>query len=90
MAGAPRPVHGGRGATPLLFPQLHNRRCRPAPQGIVSGLGREMGAGLWALKNVIQADAAINAGNSGGPLLDSQARAGADGMRGSIRLRNDH
>ncbi|GBF98129.1 protease Do-like chloroplastic [Raphidocelis subcapitata] len=44
-------------------------------KGIVSGLGREMGAGLSALKGVIQTDAAINSGNSGGPLLDSQGRA---------------
>ena len=43
--------------------------------GVVSGLGREMGAGLWALKGAVATDAAVNAGNSGGPLLDSRGRA---------------
>eukprot|EP00878_Enallax_costatus_P038324 GHUV01043526.1.p1 GENE.GHUV01043526.1~~GHUV01043526.1.p1 ORF type:complete len:514 (+),score=123.48 GHUV01043526.1:819-2360(+) len=41
-------------------------------QGIVSGLGREVSAGLSAIKGVIQTDAAINPGNSGGVLLNSK------------------
>ncbi len=43
-------------------------------QGIVSGLGRELSAGLFPIKNVIQTDAAVNPGNSGGVLLDSKVR----------------
>ena len=43
-------------------------------QGVVSGLGRELSAGIFPIKGVIQTDAAINPGNSGGVLLDSQVR----------------
>uniref|UniRef100_A0A7S0WGV5 PDZ domain-containing protein n=1 Tax=Chlamydomonas leiostraca TaxID=1034604 RepID=A0A7S0WGV5_9CHLO len=56
-------------------------------QGIVSGLGREVGGsgggggmlgggaqGYPLITNAIQTDAAINPGNSGGPLLDSRGR----------------
>ncbi len=40
--------------------------------GVISGLGRSTsGSGL---QDFIQTDAAINSGNSGGPLLDSQGR----------------
>jgi len=43
--------------------------------GIISALEREMeGAGGRRISGVIQTDAAVNPGNSGGPLLDSSGR----------------
>lgn len=48
-------------------------------KGVISGLGRGItaggfGVGMEKLEDVIQVDAAINSGNSGGPLFDSSGK----------------
>lgn len=48
-------------------------------KGVISGLGRGItaggvGIGMEKLEDVIQVDAAINSGNSGGPLFDSSGK----------------
>ncbi len=42
--------------------------------GVVSAKGRSIGIGDVSFENFIQTDAAINFGNSGGPLIDMQGR----------------
>jgi serine protease Do len=48
---------------------------RSVTMGIVSGLGRHYGVnGVHGYEDFIQTDAAINEGNSGGPLVDAEGR----------------
>jgi putative serine protease PepD len=43
--------------------------------GVISALGREIGSpNGFTIENAVQTDAALNQGNSGGPVLDSQGR----------------
>lgn len=47
---------------------------RTMTQGIISAVNRTIETDTTVLRGVIQTDAAINRGNSGGPLLDSSGR----------------
>lgn len=64
------------GTTVIAIGNALGRYQNSATKGIVSGLGRSIeasdqsGAAAEALDNIIQTDAEINLGNSGGPLID--------------------
>jgi S1-C subfamily serine protease len=69
LGGKPRM---GLGVLVLGFPGgPHAGHPLTATLGIVSGTGRNVGSGY---KDMVQFDAAINHGNSGGPVLDSAGR----------------
>jgi putative serine protease PepD len=69
LAGKPRM---GLGVLVLGFPGgPHAGHPLTATLGIVSGTGRNLGSGY---KDMVQFDAPINGGNSGGPVLDSNGR----------------
>jgi S1-C subfamily serine protease len=69
---------------------------RTLTTGVVSALQREIHApNGWAIRDVIQTDAAINPGNSGGPLIDaaghviginSQIETGGAGNQGNVGI----
>ncbi len=67
------------GLTVIAIGNTLGRYQNSATKGIVSGLGRNIVAGAnyggyEVLDNVIQTDAEINMGNSGGPLIDLHGR----------------
>jgi S1-C subfamily serine protease len=69
LAGKPKM---GLGVLVLGFPGApHAGIPLTATLGIVSGTGRNLGSGY---KDMVQFDAAINHGNSGGPVLDGSGR----------------
>lgn len=67
------------GTTVIAIGNALGRYQNSATKGIVSGIGRDLEASdefgnLEFLNNVIQVDAEINIGNSGGPLVDLYGR----------------
>ena len=67
------------GTTVIAIGNALGRYQNSATKGIVSGLGRSLSAsdrsgGEEFLDNVIQTDAQINLGNSGGPLIDLEGK----------------
>lgn len=74
----PIPTGGSRelkvGQTALAIGNPFGQFERTMTQGIISALNRTIETENTVLRGVIQTDAAINQGNSGGPLLDSSGR----------------
>jgi S1-C subfamily serine protease len=62
------------GQTALAIGNPFGQFDRTMTVGIISALNRTIETEGTVLRNVIQTDAAINQGNSGGPLLDSNGR----------------
>ncbi len=62
------------GQTAIVIGNPFGQFERTMTQGIVSAINRTIQTDTTVLRGVIQTDAAINRGNSGGPLLDSGGR----------------
>jgi S1-C subfamily serine protease len=62
------------GQTAIVIGNPFGQFERTMTQGIVSAVNRTIETDTTVLRGVIQTDAAINRGNSGGPLLDSHGR----------------
>jgi S1-C subfamily serine protease len=62
------------GQTAIVLGNPFGRFERTMTVGIISALNRTIQTDSTVLRGVIQTDAAINRGNSGGPLLDLQGR----------------
>lgn len=58
------------GTTVVAIGNSLGRYQNSVTKGIISGLERDLNAGSEELSNVIQTDAEINLGNSGGPLIN--------------------
>ncbi|XP_028792142.1 protease Do-like 5, chloroplastic [Neltuma alba] len=69
ILGASKDIHVGQSCFAIGNPYGYENTLTT---GVISGLGREIPApNGGAIKGAIQTDAAINSGNSGGPLIDS-------------------
>ncbi len=62
------------GQTAIVIGNPFGQFERTMTQGIISAVNRTIETDSTVLRGVIQTDAAINQGNSGGPLLDSHGR----------------
>jgi S1-C subfamily serine protease len=62
------------GQTAIVIGNPFGQFERTMTQGIISAINRTIETDSTVLRGVIQTDAAINRGNSGGPLLDSRGR----------------
>ncbi len=62
------------GQTAIVIGNPFGQFERTMTQGIISAVNRTIETDSTVLRGVIQTDAAINRGNSGGPLLDSHGR----------------